>query len=71
MQSRRKPLRLGFEPTKVFTTIQCSNCDFKNTREFQNGDYVLKKAESCPKCNIQTFISSIYREATDEEKEKP
>jgi hypothetical protein len=68
MQTRRKPLKLGFEPHKVFTTLQCSSCDFKNTREFQNGDYILRAAESCPKCNTPTFISSIYREATEEEK---
>jgi hypothetical protein len=69
-QMRRKPLKLGFEPFKVFTTVQCSNCDFKNTREFQSGDFILKKAELCPKCSIPTFVSSIYREATEEEKKE-
>ena len=68
MQMRKQPMKLGFEPLKVFTTVQCSNCDFKNTREFQNGDFVLKKAEACPKCKTPTFVSSIYREATEEEK---
>jgi hypothetical protein len=70
IQARQKPMKLGFEPLKVFTTVQCSNCDHKNTREFQNGDFILKKVELCPKCNIPTFISSIYREATAEEEKK-
>jgi len=69
LQMRRKPLKLGFEMPKVFTTIQCSSCDFKNVREFQKGDYILKKLEPCPKCNGSMFISSIYREV-DEKEEK-
>jgi len=69
LQMRRKPLKLGFEMPKVFTTIQCSSCDFKNVREFQKGDYILKKMEPCPKCNGSMFISSIYREV-DEKEEK-
>jgi len=68
VQMRKQPMKLGFEQTKVYATIQCSSCDYKNTREFQNGDFILKKAESCPKCNTQTFISSIKRESTEEEK---
>jgi len=68
IQMRKQPMSLGFEQTKVYTVLRCSNCDYKNIREFQNGDYVLKKAELCPKCNNQTFISTIYREATEEEK---
>ena len=67
IQARQKPMKLGFDPQKVFTTIQCSKCDFKNTREFQSGDFILKKVETCPKCNVLTFISSIYREAAAEE----
>jgi len=67
IQARQKPMKLGFDPQKVFTTIQCSKCDFKNTREFQSGDFILKKVETCPKCNVPTFISSIYREAAAEE----
>ena len=68
IQMRKQPMKTGFEQSKVHTTIQCSNCDYKKTREFQNGDFILKKDESCPKCNTQTFISSIYREPTEEEK---
>lgn len=67
LQTRRKPLKLGFEMPKVFTAIQCSSCDFKNTRDFQKGDYILKDAEPCPECNGSSFISSIYREAKEKE----
>ena len=67
LQTRRKPLKLGFETPKVFTTVQCSGCDFTDVREFQTGDYILKEAESCPKCDSQSFISSIYREAKEKE----
>jgi len=67
LQTRRKPLDLGFELPKVFTSIECSGCQFKDIREFQKGDYILKDAGSCPKCTGQMMISAIYKEA---EKEK-
>ena len=67
LQTRRKTLKLGFEMPKVFTMVQCSRCDFKNAREFQKGDYILKTAEACPKCNSPSFIASIYREAEEKE----
>jgi hypothetical protein len=53
---------------QVFTTTKCSSCDFKNVRGFQNGEYILKAIEACPKCNSHMFISSIYGE-TEEKKE--
>ena len=65
LQTRRKPLKLGFEMSKVFTTVQCSSCDFKNVRDFQNGDYILKDADPCPKCDSPSFISTIYRKAEE------
>jgi len=67
LQMRRKPMKMGFEMPKVFTTIQCSSCDFRNIRDFQKGDYILKSAEPCPKCSSASFISSIYREAEEKE----
>ena len=69
-QMRAKPMRLGFEMQKVFTTIQCSNCSFTSTRTFQRGDYILKEIEPCPQCNNKMIISSIYREVDEKEKEK-
>ena len=67
LQTRRKPLKLGFETPKVFAAVQCTSCDFTNIREFQTGDYILKEAEPCPKCNGPSFISSIYRKAEEKE----
>jgi hypothetical protein len=64
---RRKPLKLGFETPDVFTTIQCTKCDYKNDRKFQKGDYILKESEPCPKCNSVTIISSIYKEVEEKE----
>ncbi len=66
-QIRAKPMKLGFETPKVFTTIQCTKCDYKNTREFQKGDYVMKDAEQCPKCSSPTIISAVYKEVTEKE----
>jgi len=67
LQMRRKPLKLGFEMPKVFTLIQCSSCDFKNIRDFEKGDYILKATGACPKCSGSSFISSIYREVEEKE----
>jgi len=68
IQMTRKPLKMGFEIPKVSTTIQCTNCDYNSIRDFQTGDYILKEAELCPKCNNKTIISSIHREVTEKEK---
>ena len=68
LQIRRKPLRIGFKAMKVLTTIQCSNCDFKDIREFHQGDYIFKEIQSCPKCNNKAIVSSIYRMMEKKEK---
>ncbi len=65
-QTRRGMLKLTFEAPKVSTTIICSKCDFKNIRDFQRGDYILKEAEPCPKCKEKMMIASIYREVKEE-----
>ncbi len=61
LQLRVKPLKLGFEPQKVLTTIECVSCGYKMTREFKAGDFMFKKVESCPQCNERMIISSIYK----------
>lgn len=65
-QTRRGMLKLTFEAPKVSTTIMCSKCGFKNIRDFQRGDYILKEAEPCPKCKEKMMIASIYREVKEE-----
>ena len=57
-----KPPKLGFEQQKVLTVIRCSRCGFESVRNFKEGDYVLKKIGSCPKCNGPSFIYMIFRE---------
>jgi hypothetical protein len=67
--TKRAMPQLMFEPERVATTILCNKCGFKNLRDFQRGDYILKEAEPCPKCNEKMIIASIYREVKEKEKE--
>jgi len=69
LQTRRGILKLALETPKVSTTIMCNKCGFKNVRDFQRGDYILKEAEPCPKCNEKMLIASIYREVKEEKGE--
>ena len=46
----------------VMTVAECVKCGFKNVREFESGDYVLKKHGDCPKCEGSMLITSIYHE---------
>ncbi len=70
LQTRKKPLHISFEIPRVITTILCQKCGFKNVRDFQQGDYIFKEAEDCPKCNKKMMVSSIYREVDEKEKKK-
>lgn len=67
LQTRRPP-RLIFEPQKVTTTVQCEKCDFKNIRAFEQGDYIFKELEPCPKCDENMMITEIYREVKEEKR---
>ena len=68
-QSRKRIASLKTETPQIITTIDCTNCNQKVTREFQRGDYVFKEGEKCPKCQGTGMIVAIYREV--KEKEKP
>jgi len=62
-QKEKKP------PPPTVTEIRCTNCDFKEIRDFQKGDYVLKPVEvTCPKCQSAMTIEGVYivREEPDE-----
>ena len=65
LQTRRPP-QLTLEPQKVHTTIQCEKCDFKKIRAFEQGDYIFKELEQCPKCDENMIITEIYREVKEE-----
>ncbi|MFW9787850.1 MAG: hypothetical protein ACFFE1_09255 [Candidatus Thorarchaeota archaeon] len=48
-------------PPPTVTEIRCDSCDFKEIRDFQKGDYVLKPVEaSCPKCQSSMTIEGVY-----------
>ena len=66
IQAQRGTPRMILKPQRVATTILCQKCGFKNVREFQRGDYILKETESCPKCNEKMLITSIHREVEGE-----
>jgi len=70
IQTRRKTLKLPIQAQRVATTILCQKCGFKNIRDFQRGDYILKDTEECPKCNEKTIIASIYREVKEKKGKK-
>ncbi len=69
-QSKLQSAQVKIEPPKVMTTIGCvKNCDSKNVREFQRGDYVYKELDSgCQKCGGKQMITAIYKEVKEKEK---
>jgi len=68
-QSRKRMATLKTEKPQILTTIDCTSCNQKVTREFIRGDYIFKEGEKCPKCEALGMIVAIYREV--KEKEKP
>ena len=72
MQSKRRAQRMKIQAPKVMTTIECKKCNFKNIREFERGDYILKELEPCQKCpEEKMLITAIYKEVTEKEKPTP
>lgn len=56
-------------PPPTVTEVRCNDCDFKEIRDFEKGDYILKPVEkACPKCNSSMTIEGVYivREEPDE-----
>lgn len=67
---RTSPARKPPPPT--VTEIRCDNknCDFKEIRNFEKGDYILKPlTPRCPKCSSSMTIQGVYM-VKEEEKEK-
>jgi hypothetical protein len=71
-QSRSRVIRLAsLQIQPLSTTLQCQKCGFKNTREFQRGDFVFKQTDQpCPKDNEKMMVAAIYREVKEKEKPK-
>jgi hypothetical protein len=47
-------------PEKVVTVIGCRNCDIREERDFQQGDFIPKELGPCKKCNGKSYIKAIY-----------
>jgi len=43
LQTRKRIKRLSIAAPSITTTIECRKCGFKNVREFERGDYILKR----------------------------
>lgn len=69
-QTRRRLSKLKIVVPPVLTTLDCTACHEKETREFLRGDYIFKEGEKCKKCGGRTLITAIYREVKDKEKNK-
>ena len=67
LQTRRRMRRFTLKTTPITTTITCQKCDFKNLRDFERGDFILKETGPCTKCDGTMLISAIYRELTEKE----
>jgi hypothetical protein len=69
-QTRRHAQRFTLESQPVVTTLVCDNCGFKNVRNFERGDYILKDMGKCTKCEGTTMVSAIYREIKEKRKDE-
>jgi len=70
LQTRRRVRKFTLKMQPVTTTIVCSKCGFKNIRDFERGDYILKEMGPCVKCEGTLVTSAIYREVKDKGKEE-
>ena len=68
LQTRGRMKRFKIETQPITTTIGCTKCGFKNVRNFERGDYILKEMGACTKCETPMMISSIYREVEEKGK---
>ncbi len=49
--------------TKMLSVVLCSQCSFKQMKNFSLGDYVSKQEGKCSQCGNPTlFISGIFTE---------
>lgn len=56
----RRRVLVTMRGMRTITVLQCEKCDYKEEREFQVGDYVLKRVGECAKCKGPLYISMIY-----------
>jgi len=70
IQTKRRMQRFSLKTQPITTTIICSKCGFKNVRDFERGDYILKDLGQCTKCEGTMMISAIYREVKEKGKKE-
>ncbi len=63
VRTRRGFSLTALAPSKVLSIVKCTQCSFKQFKNFALGDYVAKAEGKCSQCGNQTlFISGIFTE---------
>ena len=63
LRVRRGFSLLPLSNTKMLSVVLCTQCSFKQMKNFALGDYVSKQEGKCTQCGNPTlFISGIYSE---------
>jgi hypothetical protein len=60
-------------PPPTITEIHCTDpeCDFKELRDFEKDDYILKPLDAkCPKCGGKMIIEGVYIVREEDETEE-
>ena len=52
------------ETITPYTVEQCNSCNAISKRKFKEGDYVLKKTDTCSSCKGQMTIAKIFGEVS-------
>lgn len=59
----RRGFGLAAPPSKVLSIVKCTQCTFKQIKNFAIGDYVSKAEGKCSQCGNQSlFVSGIFAE---------
>ncbi len=65
VRTRRGFSLTGVAPSKVLSIVKCTQCSFKQFKNFTFGDYVAKAEGKCSQCGNQTlFVTGIFTEDT-------
>ncbi len=63
LRVRRGFALMPFSNAKILSVVVCTQCTFKQMKNFALGDYVSKQEGKCSQCGNPTlFISGIYSE---------
>ncbi len=63
LRVRRGFALMPLSSTKMLSVVMCTQCTFKQMKNFALGDYVSKQEGKCSQCgNLTLFISGIYSE---------